>query len=119
MVMLSELLRFRLVTAEGDTLNLIDLTIDQLDTDYPPVAHLVFRLPNQREEQVLPWKSVKGIDPEARQINVENHKQANEVDTLGQEVRLGHDVLDALILDLQHRRTTRANDLWLEEKGGT
>ena len=119
MVMLSELLRFRLVTAEGDPLNLIDLTIDQLDTDYPPVAHLIYRPPNQREEHVLPWTSVKGIDPEARQVKVENPKQAKAVATLGQEVRLGHDVLDALILDLQHRRTTRANDLWLEEEDGT
>ncbi|MDQ5845421.1 MAG: CBS domain-containing protein, partial [Acidobacteriota bacterium] len=31
------------------------------------------------------------------------------------EVLLGDDILDALILDLQNRRATRANDLWLEE----
>jgi CBS domain-containing protein len=66
----------------------------------------------------LPWKSVKGIDRAARQIKLENHEQARGIDTLGQAVRLGHDVLDALILDLQNRRTTRANDLWLEQEDG-
>ena len=30
-------------------------------------------------------------------------------------ILLQRDILDALIVDLQHRRVTRANDLWLEE----
>ncbi|HET8669439.1 MAG TPA: CBS domain-containing protein, partial [Candidatus Saccharimonadales bacterium] len=39
-------------------------------------------------------------------------------ETLERAVRLRRDVLDALILNLQNRRTTRANDLWLEEENG-
>jgi magnesium transporter len=118
MVMLSEILQFRVTNANRESYKLSDLVINQLDTDYPIVTHLIYHLPNQRGEQVLPWKAVKGIDLSAREIQVENYKQAKATDTLGQTVRLGLDVLDALILDLQNRRTTRANDLWLEEEEG-
>jgi Mg/Co/Ni transporter MgtE len=34
--------------------------------------------------------------------------------SLGKDVLLGDAILDALVLDLQDRRTTRANDLWLD-----
>ena len=119
MVMLSELLRFRIVDAEGESAKLLDLTIDQLDVDYPPVTHLIYHPSNRHDEYALPWKMVKGIDQTTRQIRVEDHKQTKSIDTLETAVRLGRDVLDALILDLQNRRTTRANDLWLgEEEGG-
>ena len=118
MVMLSELLHYRVTDGGGDSIKLTDLAISQLDTDYPPVTHVIFRSMNQREERVLPWKKVKGIDTAAREIKVEDHGQAADVDTLGQAVRLKLDVLDALILDLQNRKATRANDLWLEEEDG-
>src|SRR5688500_12335598 len=118
MVMLSELLRYQVSGAKGEHSKLIDLVISQLDSDYPLVTHIIDRLPNQRDERLLPWKAVKGIDHAARQINVEHHGQAKATDTLRQVVRLRLDVLDALILDLQNRRTTRANDLWLEQDEG-
>jgi|RhiMetdeSRZDD1v2_1073273.scaffolds.fasta_scaffold06837_5 magnesium transporter len=116
MVMLSELLHYRVTDAQGGNRKLIDLTIRQLDTDYPPVTHIIYHSTDQGGERVLPWKTVKGIDPAARQIEIENNKQAKDIDTLGQAVRLRRDMLDALILDLQNRRTTRANDLWLEQE---
>jgi magnesium transporter len=117
MVMLSELLRFRVVDAQGDSAKLIDLTIGQLDTDYPLVTHLIYRQ-NTQGEYAVPWNSVKEINSSHRQIRITNYEQAQDTDTLGQEVWLRRDVLDALILDLQNRRTTRANDLWLEEESG-
>jgi magnesium transporter len=119
MVMLSELLQYRVNGSEAEHNQLTDLVISQLDTDYPPVTHLIDRPSNQRGERLLPWNAVKGIDQAARQIKVENHRQAKSPDTLRQAVRLKLDVLDALILDLQNRRTTRANDLWLEEDRGS
>lgn len=118
MVMLSELLHFRVIDASGESTKLIDLTISQLDTDYPLITDLLYRQ-NQQGEYVLPWKRVKEIDRSRRQILVDSYEQAKEVDTLGQAVRLRRDVLDALILDLRNRRATRANDLWLEEEGGS
>src|SRR5690349_6585057 len=116
MVMISELLRFRVTDAQGGNAKLLDLVLGKLDTDYPLVTHLVYFAPNQRGEHVLPWKSVTGIDKVGRQIKIEDHAHAKKIDNEKQVVRLRRDVLDALILDLQHRRTTRANDLWLEEE---
>ncbi|HJR82099.1 MAG TPA: CBS domain-containing protein [Anaerolineales bacterium] len=118
MVMLSELLQFRVTDAHGDSTKLTDLTVSQLDTDYPLVTHIISHSPNQRGERVLQWKMVKGMDQATRQIQVEDHGQAEDTDTLAQVVRLRLDILDALILDLQNRRATRANDLWLDEKNG-
>lgn len=115
MVMLSELLHFRVADALGENTKLVDLVIRQLDTDYPLITHLLYRQ-NHHVEQALPWSTVQAIDLANREIRVENYRQAQAVDTLGQAVRLQRDVLDALILDLQNRRATRANDLWLEEE---
>jgi hypothetical protein len=115
MVMLSELLHFRVADAHGGTATLADLAISQLDTDYPLVTHLIYRQ-NGHTEGILGWDTVKSIDHLNRQINVENYKQISDMDTFGQAVRLQQDVLDALILDLHNRRVTRANDLWLDEK---
>ena len=117
MVMLSELLRFRILDANGDRSKLTDLAIGKLDTDYPPITHILFRR-NHQVEKILPWNVVKKIDLSHRQVRLETYDQAEEIDALGQAVRLRHDVLDSLILDLQNRRATRANDLWLEEKEG-
>lgn len=118
MLMLSELMRFLVIDAQGESARLTDLVLDQLDKDYPLVTHLIYRQ-NHQAEKVLPWNAVKKIDQATRQIRVETYEQAKEIDTLGrEEVRLQRDVLDALILDLQNRRTTRANDLWLEQENG-
>ena len=117
MVMLSELLHFRVTDDRGETNALADLAISHLDTDYPLISHFIYRS-NHRTESVLPWEVVKAIDHSSRQIKVESHRQKQAVDTLGQAVLLRRDVLDALILDLQNRRVTRANDLWLDEKDG-
>jgi CBS domain-containing protein len=112
--MLSELLQFRVADALGENSKLVDLVIRQPDTDYPRITHLIHRQ-NHDTGKALSWEAVKAIDWSKRQITVENHSQTQAVDTLGQAVWLRRDVLDALILDLQNRRATRANDLWLEE----
>lgn len=115
MVMLSEFLRFRVADAVGENIKLVDLVIRQLDTDYPRITHLIYRQ-NHNAEGALSWEAVKSIDWANRQIMVEDSGQTQAVDALGQAVWLLRDVLDALILDLQNRRATRANDLWLEEE---
>src|SRR5215208_286444 len=103
MVMLSELLHFRVADAHGETTALTDLVISQLDTEYPLITHMIYR---QKAEAILPWKNVKAIDWANRQINIKNYDQAQAADTFGQVVRLRRDVLDALVLDLQNRRAT-------------
>jgi len=93
------------------------LTISQLDKDYPLITHLIYRK-NLRDEALLPWRAVKRIDLANRQIKLEKHGEAQEINTLEQPVRLQRDVLDALILNLESHRATRANDLWLDEGDG-
>jgi len=61
MVMLSELLRFRVIGANGENIRLTDLTISQLDKDYPLITHLIYRK-NLRDEALLPWRAVKRIE---------------------------------------------------------
>jgi magnesium transporter len=116
MVMLSELLHFRVIDGQGKSSRLVDLATDQIDSDQPAVTHLLYRM-NHNAEQVLPWKAVKKIDRSGREINVDRYDRSQAGDRLGGPVRLRRDVLDALIIDLQNRRVTRANDLWLEHDG--
>jgi magnesium transporter len=118
MVMFSELLQYRVIDTNGEITKLTDLVISQLDTDHPLITHLIYHSSQPRTERILPWKSVKGMDQAARQIKITDYEESKGIDTLESAVRLNHDVLDALILDLQNRRSTRANDLWLEEEGG-
>ena len=115
MVMLSELLQYQVMDTSGVTGRVGDLAIDKLDIDYPPVTHLVIQL-GGRSMGVLPWKMVKAVDRKKPQIQVEDLEQIQEIDSLGQAVLLRRDVLDALILELQNRRVTRVNDLWLSQK---
>lgn len=115
---LSALRRFELVDLQGRRARLDDLAIDLLHDDYPPVTRLVFRDAG-KQLVTLPWNSVSEIDQQRRRIKVTALEVSQSADaTLAREVLLCRDVLDALILDLQYRRATRANDLCLKEEGG-
>jgi len=119
MIMLSRLRSFSLVAARGESAPLLDVAVALLDGDYPPVTRLLFQLPD-KQSRFLPWSMVESIDERAGQINVTDLSEVETVTTgaLRQELLLGRDVLDALIIDLQNRRATRANDLWLENLEG-
>lgn len=116
--MLSALWRFTLVDPRQRRAKVDDLAVALLEGDYPPVTHLFFRNAN-KQQVALPWNAAQSIDWQAGHIKVadlDGDQVASELPK--QEVLLTHDILDALIIDLQNRRTTRANDLWLEEKNG-
>jgi CBS domain-containing protein len=115
-VSFTELLRFQVLDKHGVNARLVDLIIHELDTDYPLVSHLVIH-PDPRTELVIPWSSVQRIDRDAHRIKTGDLLQAGE-EIPPQAVWLERDVLDALILDLQNRRVTRANDLWFTEHQG-
>jgi CBS domain-containing protein len=68
----------------------------------------------------LPWDAVRSIEWQRREILVSDLQRGASVNSapLREEALLRKDVLDALVLDLQNRRTTRANDLCLEEEDG-
>lgn len=117
--MLSGLRRFTLVDAKGRSAPLLDVAVALLDGDYPPVTRLLFQTPD-KQSKFLPWSAVESIDMGRRQIKVTDFDEVDAVTTgsLRKELLLGRDVLDALIIDLQNRRATRANDLSLEDIGG-
>ncbi|HSK67069.1 MAG TPA: CBS domain-containing protein [Anaerolineales bacterium] len=114
MVMLSDLQHFQVVDDHGEKMRLVDLAIHKLDIDYPWISSLILG-PEGSEEIIVPWTEVKEINLKNRRIHVNDLRQEADQDEPLQTVRLRRDVLDALILDLQNRRVTRANDLWLEQ----
>ncbi|MFN2498946.1 MAG: magnesium transporter MgtE N-terminal domain-containing protein [Pyrinomonadaceae bacterium] len=119
MVMFSQLRRFHLADDQGHTSDLMDLSVGLLDADYPPVTRLFFH--NKANKQTsLSWDQVRDLDLKARRIVVRDLEEGEResTDSMAKEVLLGNDILDALVLDLQNRRSTRANDLWLEEEKG-
>lgn len=117
MILLSQFLRFKVVDPAQKGIKLADLVINHLEADYPVITHLTLHRPGE-PKGVLPWAAVQQVDWPARQIIVKDYEAMKALDRLENPVQLGRDVLDALILDLQNRRITRANDLWLEEDKG-
>ena len=113
--MLSELRRFHLVDEQQRWARLLDVAVALLDVDYPPVTQVLFQ--QDAESRSLPWEAIQSLDWQARHLHVTDLEagQAISPASLQAAILLQRDILDALILDLQHRRVTRANDLWLEE----
>jgi hypothetical protein len=118
MAMLSRLRRFSVVDNRKSRARLVDLAVDILAGDYPPVTRLFFHSAN-KELLSLPWKSVEDIDWQTREIKVADLGAGQPVSAQSpqEDVLLNHDIPDALVLDLQNRGATRANDLLLEEYG--
>jgi CBS domain-containing protein len=115
-MMLSELLRHRLVDRDGHRARLLDLAVDLSAGDYPPVTRLLFTGPRGRQME-LPWTAVIGSDWRLGRLRVTDlaSGRAAPGEALKRTVLLKRDVLDALLLDVEHRHTMRANDLWLRQ----
>ena len=116
MVMLSELLRHRLVDRNGHRARLLDLAVDLSAGDYPPVTRLLFAGPRGRQME-LPWTAVISSDWRLGRLRVTDlaSGRAAPGEALKRTVLLKRDVLDALLLVVEHRHTMRANDLWLHQ----
>jgi CBS domain-containing protein len=116
MPMLSQLGRVELVDKDNNKARVDDLVIDLFADDYPPVTALLFTAETNRTV-VLPWEAVEHISLPQKQFRVSSLNQARPIsdEQLKKAVLLKRDILDAMVLDLQNRRATRANDLWLEE----
>jgi CBS domain-containing protein len=116
--MLSELSRFNITDEKGVCAKLVDLSVALLDSDYPPVTNLFYIKDNSFMK--LPWKAVESIDWKSRKIKVADLELAEAVsaEAKNEYVLLKREILDALLLDLENRRSIRANDLLLEEENG-
>jgi hypothetical protein len=116
--MLTDLCRFALVDRGGRRGRLVDVVTDLSADEHPPVTDLIVRGPDGRA--TLPWGSVVGVDWPDRRLTVSDLGAAEPVgaDQLLDATLLRRDVLDAMVIDLANRRTTRANDLWLRDEHG-
>jgi magnesium transporter len=118
-ILLSELHRFLLVDAQGRQARPIDLTVDLVNGDYPPVNFVLFQ--NEERRQVaLPWQAVIKVNYHLRRFEIDTLAAAQPASSelLAEQTLLRRDILDALVLDLENRRATRVNDLWLGESDG-
>jgi magnesium transporter len=119
MVMLSHLLRCKLIDALGEQATLLDLSVDLLNGDYPPVTRFYF-LNSQKQKRSLAADTLQSIDWRNCRVQVSGFQKSTSasVESSAKPVLLKANILDAMILDLQNRRATRANDLLLEEGDG-
>jgi magnesium transporter len=113
MLMLTELMRYAVVDDRGRSAPLGDICIALLDDDYPPVTHLLFDRDGASHR--LDWSQVSGLDRRSERIHVKDLDAADEPHD-DRDLLLRRDILDALILDLQGRRTTRVCDLRLDHE---
>src|SRR5690349_13421992 len=118
MVMFSQLRRFVLTDGQRHA-RLSDASVALLETEYPPVTRLYF-ISGGKERRSIPWSAVKEFDAGKRSIVVRSlaDASASSAEPPKKEALLGEDILDALLLDLQNRTATRANDLWLTFDNG-
>ena len=118
MVMLSELRLHRVVDQHGHRARLVDLAVDLSSGDYPRVTRLLFNGTRNRPIQVE-WDAQVSVDWKRRRVRIPDIAggRGAPAESLRSTVLLRRDVLDAMLLELAHRQTMRANDLWLEPNG--
>jgi magnesium transporter len=116
MVMLTQMLRYEVVDRSGRRARVADLCIELLEDDYPPVTHVIFKVDDKLCE--ADWNEACELDWRSGRIVVEDLGTCGEHDDLDAHVLLARDVMDALVLDLLGRRTTRVADLRLREEDG-
>ena len=115
MVMFTQLQRFDVEDLKGQRAPLADMCIELLEDDYPPVTHVLFRLNGDLRE--VSWDHVSVVDRRRKVIRIDDLNSSESGDE-EKHLLLGRDLMDALVLDLLGRQTTRVCDLWLAEDDG-
>lgn len=115
MVMLTQLLRFDVADGLGRRARVADLCIALLEDDYPPVTHVLFHHDGKLRQ--VDWNKVTKVDWKNARIDIDDLDAGPEHDE--NDLLLARDVMDALVLDLLSRRTTRVGDLWLYDDDGS
>jgi magnesium transporter len=100
----------------GRRARLVDLAIDLLGGDHPPIHRALVTTGD--EIRALGPEAIRAARIEPSGLVVADLDLAEPADDGDAEIRLGRDVLDALVLDLEHRRATRANDLLVDGDEG-
>lgn len=118
MIAWSELRNFGVVAPGAGPGRLLDAAIEDPEADNPCVSHLRARLPGGPPTW-LAWAAVAAVDWDRREIRLaEPPSAAPGAEPPPDNPHLEAEVLDALVIDLEQRQLTRANDLWLEPHAG-
>ena len=113
MVMFTQLLRFEVEDDQKRCARVTDLSIALLEDDYPPVTRVLFQHDGKPRE--VDWKDVLQFDRKRKVIKIKD-LDCSAVDDDHPDILLRQDLMDALVLDLLGRRTTRVCDLWLSDE---
>ncbi len=116
MLVLTDILSFEAVDDRGQRARISDLAVALLEDDYPPITSVLITADESLRE--IPWEYVVDVDATTKTIKVDDVQSAIEMSEDSRVVLLKRDILDALILDLLGRRTTRVCDLFLDIDGG-
>ena len=116
MVMLTQILRYDVSDRAGRSARVADLCIDLLEEDYPTVTHILFDHGGKLCQEEL--SNVAEFDWANKRILMEDLDHCEEQKEEDKHVLLVRDIMDALVLDLLGRRTTRVCDLRLLEEDG-
>ena len=116
MVMLTQILRYDISDKAGRSARVADLCIDVLEDDYPTVTHILFDHSGKLCQEEL--GNVTEFDWANKRIVMEDLDHCDQHDVEDKHVLLVRDIMDALVLDLLGRRTTRVCDLRLLEEDG-
>lgn len=111
LLLFSDLLRFRLLDGSGRQKPVSDLATSLLDEDHPQVTHVI--TVDGSKPSNVGWKYIESLDIDGRTIKIRNGASTTPLENSC--TLLKRDVLDALIIDLLGRRTTRVCDLVLEK----
>ena len=116
--MLSQLNQFRVSDESGKQARLVDLALPLLEEDYPSVRQLIVEI--DAKPFRIEWGSVIAYEPRRRRFVVRDLSEAAETtyESLDADVLINQDILDALVIDLKNRSTTRANDLQFDDSDG-
>jgi CBS domain-containing protein len=114
--MLTQILRYDVSDRAGRSTRVADLCIDLLEEDYPTVTHILFDHQGKLCQEEL--TNVVEFDWANKRILMKDLDHCDEPGEEDKHVLLVRDIMDALVLDLLGRRTTRVCDLRLLEEDG-
>lgn len=119
-MLLSDLLGFQVADGQGRRARLGDLAVDLSGGDYPTVTRFILAGSGPHTRTAIAWSGQERLDGAGRRLVLDDLGGARPVadEELARAVLLERDVLDALVIDLEHCQATRANDLWLEARDG-
>lgn len=115
---LSELLGNPIINQTREKIGVLeDLVVNEIEKDNPKLHGLIIKRGRTKKAVFIPIHDVAEIGPRLIRLSTDVVNLSPYVQREN-EFRLGNDVYDKQIVDIDDRRLTRVNDLLLQEKAG-